>query len=162
MPSALLKRSATFALLVGLVIAFFGIYLSAKLNAPWIDGASSVLIGMLLCLVALVMVYESKGLLVGEGVDRQMLDSLRALVETDPDVEHVQHLHTIYQGPREVSLVIELRFCGSISALDIRTAISRLKSNIQERHPEIRRVFFGAESITEEGSREEASEYSEA
>lgn len=157
--SVLLEDSAA---LVGLVIAFLGIFLGKQLGLPQLDGVASVLIGALLSAVAVLMVYESKGLLVGEGVDRQMLDSLRALVETDPDVEHVQHLHTIYQGPREVSLVIELRFCGSISALDIRTAISRLKSNIQERHPEIRRVFFGAESITEEGSREEASEYSEA
>ena len=106
-----------------------------------------------------LMVYESKGLLIGEGVDRETLESLRALVEADPDVVHVQHLHTIYQGARAVLLVIELRFRDTISALEIRRAVARLQSNIQERHPDIKRIFFGAESITEDGFHEVAGEY---
>jgi cation diffusion facilitator family transporter len=150
--SVLLEDSAA---LVGLVIAFLGIFLGRRLGLPQLDGAASVLIGLLLCAVAVLMVYESKGLLVGEGVDRETLESLRAVVEADPDVEHVQHLRTIYQGPREVSLIIELRFRSTISALDIREAIRRLKNNVQERHPEIRRIAFSAESITEDGSFEE-------
>lgn len=157
--SVLLEDSAA---LVGLVIAFLGIFLGRQLGWPQLDGVASVLIGLLLCAVAVLMVYESKGLLIGEGVDRQTLKSLRALVEADPAVEHVQHLHTIYQGPREVSLVIELRFRDTISALDIRRAVRRLKSKIQERYPEIRRISFGAESIMEDGSQAERGEYGEA
>lgn len=153
--SVLLEDSAA---LVGLVIAFLGIFLGRQLGLPQLDGVASVLIGLLLCAVAVLMVYESKGLLVGEGVDREMLNSLRAVVEADPDVEHVQQMHTIYQGPREVALVIELRFRSTISALDVREAVGRLKNNIQERHPEIRRIAFSAESITEDSSLEEASE----
>jgi divalent metal cation (Fe/Co/Zn/Cd) transporter len=129
--------------------------LGRRLGLPQLDGVASVLIGALLCAVAVLMVYESKGLLVGEAVDSETLKSLRALVAADPDVEHVQHLRTIYQGPREVSLVIELRFRSTISALDVREAVGRLKNKIQERHPEIRRISFSAESITEDGSFEE-------
>lgn len=154
--SVLLEDSAA---LVGLVVAFLGIFLGRQLNLPYLDGVASVVIGALLCAVAVLMVYESKGLLIGEGVDRQTLESLHQLVDEDPDVEHVQHLHTIYQGPREVSLVIELRFRDAISALDIRRAVGRLKSKIQECYPEIRRISFAAESITEDGYHEVASEY---
>ena len=150
--SVLLEDSAALA---GLLIAFLGIFLGQRLGLPQLDGVASVLIGALLCAVAVLMVYESKGLLVGEAVDPEMLKSLRALVAADPDVEHVQHLRTIYQGPREVLLVIELRFRGTISALDVREAVGRLKNKIQERHPEIRRISFSAESITEDGSFEE-------
>jgi cation diffusion facilitator family transporter len=150
--SVLLEDSAALA---GLLIAFLGIFLGRRLGLPQLDGVASVLIGALLCAVAVLMVYESKGLLVGEAADPEMLKSLRALVAADPDVEHVQHLRTIYQGPREVLLVIELRFRGTISALDVREAVGRLKNKIQERHPEIRRISFSAESITEDGSFEE-------
>jgi cation diffusion facilitator family transporter len=154
--SVLLEDSAA---LVGLVVAFLGIFLGRQLNLPYLDGVASVVIGALLCAVAVLMVYESKGLLIGEGVDRATLESLRALVEADSDVEHVQHLHTIYQGARAVLLVIELRFRDTISALEIRGAVARLQSSIQERHPDIKRIFFGAESIMEDGSYEEATEY---
>jgi cation diffusion facilitator family transporter len=147
--SVLLEDSAA---LVGLLVAFLGIFLGHQLNLPHLDGVASIVIGVLLCAVAVVMVYESKGLLIGEGVDRETLESLRALVEADQDVEHVQHLHTIYQGARTVLLVIELRFRDTISALEIRRAVWRLKGNIRAQYPEIRQVFFGAESITEDGS----------
>ena len=142
--SVLLEDSAALA---GLVVAFLGIFLGRQLNLPHLDGVASVVIGVLLCGVAAVMVYESKGLLIGEGVDRRTLESLRALVEADADVEHVERLLTIYQGPRAVTLVIELRFRDTASAREMRRALGRLTANIRARHPDVRHVFFGAESI---------------
>jgi cation diffusion facilitator family transporter len=146
--SVLLEDSAA---LLGILIAFVGIFLANVLSEPRLDGAASVVIGILLCGVATLMVYESKGLLIGEGVDRETLQSLREIIEADEDVAHVQHLHTIYQSPRTVTLVIELRFQDTISATDIRSAVARLKANLSERHPEIKHVFFGAESISQDG-----------
>jgi len=125
------------------------------LNQPYFDGAASIVIGLLLCAIAVVMVHESRGLLIGEGVDRKTLQNLRAIVEADEDVAHVQHLHTIYQSPGTVLLVIELRFVDSISAVDVRKAVRRLEANIQARYPEIKYVFFGSASFTSE---ERASE----
>jgi cation diffusion facilitator family transporter len=145
--SVLLEDSAA---LLGLTVALLGIYLSQALNQPHFDGGASIVIGLLLCTIATVMVYESRGLLIGEGVDQKTLQNLRAIVEADEDVAHVQHLHTIYQSPRTVSLVIELRFCDTISAVDVRKAVRRLETNIQARYPEIKHVFFGAESIASE------------
>jgi cation diffusion facilitator family transporter len=142
--SVLLEDSAALA---GLVVAFFGIFLSRLINLPQLDAVASVVIGVLLCTVALVMVHESKGLLIGEGVDRKTLESLRALIEADRDVEHVKRLLTIYQSPHSVTLVIELRFRDTTSAREIRTAVARLKTHIQAHHPEIRHLFLSAESI---------------
>jgi divalent metal cation (Fe/Co/Zn/Cd) transporter len=143
--SVLLEDSAA---LLGLVVALVGIFLSQYLNEPYFDGAASIVIGLLLCTIATIMVHESRGLLVGEGVDRKTLEDLRAIVKADKDVAHVQHLHTIYQSPRTVLLVIELRFHDDISAVDVREATRRLKANIQERYPEIKYVFFGSASVS--------------
>jgi len=54
-----------------------------------------------------------------------------------------------------VLLVIELRFDDSISAVDVRKAVRRIEANIQARYPEIKYVFFGAESISSEGRAQE-------
>jgi cation diffusion facilitator family transporter len=145
--SVLLEDSAA---LLGLAVAALGIFLSKSLNQPYFDGGASIVIGMLLCTIAIVMVHESRGLLIGEGVDHETLKNLRAIVEGDEDVAHVQHLHTIYQGPRRVLLVIELRFHDRISAVDVRKAVRRLEANIQKRYPEIKHVFFGAEALASE------------
>ena len=142
--SVLLEDSAALA---GLVVAMLGIFLSQWLRQPYFDGAASIVIGMLLCTIAIVMVHESRGLLIGEGVDRQTLNGLRTIVEGDEDVAHVKHLHTIYQSPSSVLLVIELRFNDSISAVDVRAAVRRLETNIKARYPEIKYVFFGTASL---------------
>ena len=142
--SVLLEDSAA---LLGLAVALLGVFLSQWLQQPYFDGAASLVIGMLLCTIAIVMVHESRGLLIGEGVDRQTLKALREIVEADQDVAHVQHLHTIYQSPSSVLLVIELRFNDSISAVEVREAVRRLEANVQAQYPEIKYVFFGSASI---------------
>ncbi len=142
--SVLLEDSAA---LLGLAVALLGVFLSQWLQQPYFDGAASLVIGMLLCTIAIVMVHESRGLLIGEGVDRQTLKKLREIVEADRDVAHVQHLHTIYQSPSSVLLVIELRFNDSISAVEVREAVRRLEANVQAQYPEIKYVFFGSASI---------------
>ena len=146
--TVLLEDSAA---LLGLVFAFLGIFLGTQLELPELDGAASVLIGLLLCGVAVLMVYESKGLLIGEGLDHESLNSIRELVEGDAAVESVGHLHTMYLGPREVLLTIELRFRGHITALEIRQAVKRMREAIQSQHPDVGRIFFGSEYLSEEG-----------
>ena len=146
--TVLLEDSAA---LLGLIFAFFGIFLGSQLGLPQLDGVASVLIGLLLCAVAVLMVYESKGLLIGEGLDRESLKSIRALVEADPGVERVGHLHTMYLGPHEVLLTIELRFKSEITSVGVRQAARRLREAIQSQHPDVSRIFFGAEALSEEG-----------
>jgi cation diffusion facilitator family transporter len=143
--SVLLEDSAA---LLGLVFAFLGIFLGRLLGLPYLDGAASIVIGLLLCMVAVLMVYESKGLLIGEGLDRETLESMRLVVGADPAVERVQHLHTLYLGAHEVLLAIELRFRSTISALEIRESVARIKRKIRAQHPDVTRIFFGAESIS--------------
>jgi cation diffusion facilitator family transporter len=146
--SVLLEDSAA---LLGLIFAFLGIFLGRLLGLTYLDGAASIVIGLLLCVVAVLMVYESKGLLIGEGLDRETLKSVRTLVEADLAVERVQHLHTLYLGAHEVLLTIELRFLSTISALEVRQAVARLREAIREKHPDVTRIYFGAESIGEVG-----------
>jgi cation diffusion facilitator family transporter len=137
--AVLLEDSAA---LVGIAIAFAGIFLSERLQAPWIDGASSVLIGLLLAGIAFVMVRESKGLLVGEGMEPATLEALRAIVREDPEVECVDSMLTLYLGPHDVMLAMEVRFRADAPVIDARSALTRVRRTIQERYPRIRRVFL--------------------
>ena len=146
--TVLLEDSAA---LLGLVFAFLGIFLGSQLRLPYLDGVASVLIGLLLCGVAVLMVFESKGLLIGEGLDRESLKSIKALVEADQGVEWVGHLHTMYLGPHEVLLTIELRFHSDITSVEVRQAARRLRETIRSQHPDVSRIFFGAEALSEDG-----------
>src|SRR5689334_9458624 len=132
--TVLLEDSAA---LLGLVFAFLGIFLGQQFGLPYLDGVASVVIGLLLCSVAGLMVYESKGLLIGEGLDPEALKSIRKLVDGDPAVESVSHLHSMYLGANEVLLTIELRFDSGISALEVRRAVGRIRDAIREHDPNV-------------------------
>jgi len=144
--SVLLEDSAALA---GLAIAFVGIFMSHQLGMPWIDGASSIVIGVLLCLIALVMVYESKGLLIGEGVTKETAHGVRALIAAESEVESIGKLGTLYLGPEDVMLAVEVRFRRDGSVADTRHAIGRMSNAIRAKYPRIRHVFLDASSIGE-------------
>ncbi len=93
------------------------------------------------------MAYETKGLLIGEGLDHETLQSMRAVVERDAAVERVQHLHTLYLGAHDLLLTVELRFRSTISALEVRQSVARIEREIRTEYPDVTHIFFGAESI---------------
>jgi cation diffusion facilitator family transporter len=142
--ATLLEDSAALA---GLALAALGIFLAERLDRPWIDGASSILIGVLLCVVSLVMVVESKGLLVGEGMEKRTLKELRSLAEAERSVERVEKLTTLYLGPHDVMLAIELSFRAGTTLAEIRETLQRLKRGIQERYPRVRRIYLDSAAI---------------
>ena len=146
-PSTFLVFLEDSAALTGLVIAALGIFFGRLLNNPFADGLASVLIGLLLGMISVFLARESKGLLIGEGVDDKTLKQIRKLVEADPDVEHVHHLLTMHFGPNEVLLTLEVKFRDELSATGVREAVARLHRTVRREHPEINRIFFGSESL---------------
>ncbi len=72
--TVLLEDSAALA---GLVVAAVGIYLAHALEAPWIDGVASLIIGSILVSVALFLASESRGLLIGERADVELIERLK-------------------------------------------------------------------------------------
>ena len=135
--------------LVGLVIAFFGVLLGNKFNLPYFDGIASILIGLLLCVVALFLGYESKGLLIGEAVDSETIRGIRRLAEAEPKVEKALKILTIHIGPSDVLLTLELEFAKDISATELRRSIRRIERRVKEKFPLITRVYYEAESLSE-------------
>jgi cation diffusion facilitator family transporter len=137
------------AALIGLAIAFFGVLLGHQFGIPYFDGGASILIGILLCLVALFLGAESKSLLIGEAVDKQTLRGIHEIAESEPQVEKALKILTIYLGPDEVAATLELRFAEDIEAVELRRAVRRIERRIMEKYPRIKRVYYEAESLSE-------------
>lgn len=135
------------AALLGLIVAFLGIFLSTQLGNPYLDGVASIVIGLLLIAVALLIGYESKELLIGEGTSAQTLGDIRTLAENDSAVDRVERILTMHFGPREVLLNLDLQFQSELSAAEIARAIERLENTIRDRHPEIEHIFVEAKSL---------------
>jgi cation diffusion facilitator family transporter len=137
------------AALLGLLVALIGIFLGHVLQNPYLDGAASVLIGVILGVVAAFLAYESKGLLIGEAVNPEVLTSIRSLVRADEAVDEVRKSLTMHFGPTEVLLTLDVRFKRHLKANQIAAAIDRLERNIRAKHPEIKHIFIEAKALKE-------------
>ena len=138
------------AALLGIVIAFIGIFVGQQTHNPYADGVASIMIGLVLGCVSFFLAYESKGLLIGEGVDRESLRHLRTVVEKDEAVEHVNRLLTMHFGPHEVMLTLEVKFRDDLSMVEVRNTIGRLQKSVQQEYPDITRIYFASESIAQD------------
>jgi cation diffusion facilitator family transporter len=135
------------AALLGLVVAFVGIFLGHQLHNPYLDGVASIVIGAILATVAAFLAYESKGLLIGEGVDDKILESIRLIAGHDDSVEEVRKSLTMHLSPDDVLLALDLRFKKHLQAEEIAAAIDRIETKIRAAHPEIKRIFIEAKAI---------------
>lgn len=133
--------------ILGLVIAFLGIFLGRRLGVPVLDGVASIAIGVVLAAVAVFLAHESRSLLVGESADQQMVTVIRQLVEEDPSVVRMARPLTMYFGPQHVLLNLDIQFRAALSAADVASAVERLERKIRERFPVVHQIFIEARAI---------------
>lgn len=146
-PSILTVFFEDSAALAGLAVAFLGVFLGHQLGNRYADGIASIVIGLLLAAVAAFLVYETRGLLLGESADPEVVQDIRRLARDLPAVAEVRRPLTMHLGPDEVLLNLDVEFRPEASAGQITAAIDHLEREIRERHPEIRRIFVEARSL---------------
>ena len=137
------------AALVGLGLAFAGVFLSHRLGRPWIDGAASICIGLLLAAVAVVLARESKNLLVGERADLAQVRDIARIVAADPAVRGADRPMTMQLAPDEVLLNLGLHFREGLTLDEVEGAVDRLEARIRGRYPDVKRIFIEAQSFRE-------------
>ena len=139
------------AALMGIGVAFLGVLLGHRLQNPYIDGAASVVIGLILASVAVFLVYETRDLLVGESAESGAVESIYQLATADPDVVSVARPLTMHFGPNEVLLNLDIEFRPELSAEEVTAAVDRLEANIRQKRPKVKRIFIEAESLKRPG-----------
>jgi cation diffusion facilitator family transporter len=135
------------AALLGLAVAAIGIYASRRFERPEIDGAASVVIGLILAGTAVLLVREARGLLIGEGIRPDTAAAIRELLGRHPLVRRVGPLLSMYIGPDEVLLTLDVEFDSQASAADIAAAVSKLEAEIRGRFEKIRRIYIEARTL---------------
>src|SRR3989338_5223196 len=133
------------AAMLGLIFAFLGVFLGHLLENPYLDGTASVIIGLLLMGVAFIIAFETKSLLLGEGVDTAMLADIRRRVVAEPAVKSAAEILTMYMGPHELLVNLDVSFKPGITAEQMYEAIHRIETNIQAAYPECTRVYIEVE-----------------
>jgi divalent metal cation (Fe/Co/Zn/Cd) transporter len=129
------------AALVGIVIATVATALSISLGKPWIDGAGSMGIGIVLALVAVLLASESKALLIGERARPELGESIREIALHQPGVLSVSGILTSQLSPDQVIANVGVEFADDLRTADIEKLIGHLETELRKKHPDLFRVF---------------------
>ena len=135
------------AALGGLAVAAIGVYMSHELDLPIIDGAASVVIGLLLAGCAVLLIRESRGLLIGEGVAPETAAAIRGLALRNACVRDAAHPLSMYLGPDEILLTLDVEFKQGSTADEIVAAVTSIERDIRARYPKIARIYIEARSM---------------
>jgi len=128
--------------LAGLIIAFTGIYLGHKFGKLYYDGIASMLIGIVLIVISVLLVRESRSLLMGETIGKKTMKQIIALAEADASVIKIKKQLSMYMAPEEILLQLNAVFKQGLTTEQITDAISGISNTIKKQFPLIKQIFI--------------------
>lgn len=131
------------AALAGLALAFVAVAATVFTGNPLWDALGTILVGLILMIVAVAIMREVKGLIVGESVAPAEREAIEHFVAEQPEVERVLNIITLAWGAQVVIAVkAAMRDADGISGTQMIDRINAVEARIQARFPNARWVFF--------------------
>ncbi|AWH85728.1 cation transporter [Flavobacterium album] len=135
------------AAITGLLIALAGVFLGHYFNNPMFDAIASMLIGAVLITVAIIMVKESKGLLVGESANEDIVKGIYDLVNKEPRVETLYFPLTMHLAPNEILLALDVEFRKEMTVEELFETINQLEEQIKKAFPNVKKIYIEARNF---------------
>ncbi|MBL8718758.1 MAG: cation diffusion facilitator family transporter [Myxococcales bacterium] len=129
------------AAVLGLAVALAALLLAGKTKDGRWDGGGSLVIGIVLCAVAVFLGREIKSLLLGESADPEIEAAVRAIGDDHADIDRVLHVVTVQQGPGEVMVAVKVSFKERLPVDDVCRSINDFEAKLRKARPEIRWLF---------------------
>lgn len=132
--------------MAGLVLALLAVTASGWTGQTFWDPLGSVVIGVLLCAVALLIAWVTHSLLIGESATVEDRSRVRDLTERVAGVERVTQLLTMHLGPDVVVLAMKVAFRQTLTVKELEDVTDRIEATIRSAMPQMRKIFVEADS----------------
>lgn len=130
------------AAMLGLAVAFIGIFFAHYLNIPALDGMASIAIGIILAVTAGLLAFETKGLLIGESAAPEMVADVKELIKDVKGVDRLNEIRSLHRGPNDVLLALSIDFENDMTVGTVEDEIYKLELAIKEQYPVVKRIFI--------------------
>ena len=131
-----------FGALVGLNFALIGVSAAVITGDGRWDGLGAMAIGSLLIIIAIILVREMAGMLVGEGALPEEYDAVHAALTSAPLVDRVIHLRTLHVGPDALLVGAKIAITKTDSADEIAKGIDEAERLLRIAVPSAQYVFL--------------------
>jgi divalent metal cation (Fe/Co/Zn/Cd) transporter len=114
------------------------------LDEPVWDGIGTAAIGVLLIAVAIVLIIETKSLLLGEAASPAAVARIEAALVGDPasGITGVIHHRTMHLGPDEVLVAAKVAMPPSSSLAEVASAINAAEARVRAAEPAARVIYL--------------------
>jgi len=133
--------------LIGVALAFLGIFLGHVLHNPYLDPIASILIGGLLTALAFLLGRETGALLTGERTSKARIQRIRKILSSEPDVEGVGDLLTMQLGAEQALLTVSVRFRRGIDLDEVEAAIASLRKKLRQKDRSLTYIYIQPEPL---------------
>lgn len=130
------------AAMLGLAVAFVGIWLSQHFNEPRLDGAASVVIGCILAVTAWVLARETKALLIGERAHQHISDSILRQAAGVEGIAGAHGVLTVQLAPNQILAALSVEFEDALQTPQIEALVIEMEQRIRRVHPEVVVLFI--------------------
>ena len=127
--------------LLGLVLALGGILLTQLTGNYVYDASSAFLIGILLMVFAAALAWENKRLLLGESLPAEDERALRAVVRESPGVTELVDFRSVYFGPNELLVTVDVTFREDMDAEAVEDAITTIVADVKASSGAVAKVY---------------------
>lgn len=141
-PSTIIVLLGDIGDLIGLTIAFLGIYIGRIMHNSYYDGIASMLIGIILIIISGFLIRESKSLLMGETISPKKIKKIIAFVEQDNNVVKVKKHFSIYRSPEDILLQLNTVFKDDLTTRQLTDTIERITQAVKAEYPLIKQLFI--------------------
>ena len=106
---------------------------------------------MLLAVVAVILATQTKGLLIGERADPDLIEAIAEAARAEPGLCVVTSIRTTRLAPDQIVAIVGADFDDALTTPRIEAHIRAIEARVQARHPQVSGIFVRPESVTEPG-----------
>jgi cation diffusion facilitator family transporter len=132
--------------MAGLFVALLAVGLNSLTGQDYWDPIGSLIIGVLLCGVALVLAKITHSLLIGESATPENRARALSLAASVDGVERVTQLLTMHLGPDVILLAMKIAFVPTLRVAEVEEVTDRIEAKIRGEMPQMRKIFIEADS----------------
>jgi cation diffusion facilitator family transporter len=128
--------------LFGLVFALAGVTIAEITHNARFDAAGSLVIGLLLCTIAVLLAVELRSLLIGEAATPADVRAIEDAIRDAPELRELLQVRTVHIGPDQLLVGSKVRLRPDLRFEEIASVIDAMEARIRAKVPAARFVYI--------------------
>jgi cation diffusion facilitator family transporter len=127
---------------LGAALALIALVLHRVTGSGIPDALASVVIGVLLCDLAIRLTRRNRQLLSNQAVPERYVQRLSERLERADAISAVTRLEAVYLGPAEVLVVADVRMADHLGGREVAAALEQARADVLSEVPAVARLYL--------------------